>query len=178
MKNHTKPLAFRFWSKVSQDQVGTGCLEWLGAMRGDGYGLMWGDDGKVESAHLISLRLHGIVMPEGMVADHMCRNRGCVYPGHLRIVTPLQNTLENNDSPFAMNSRKTRCIQGHPYTDDNLAIKKSKDGRPTRVCLICAPSAWMYAVISREPPPNARAKCWLGPYRLQPFAPVSETSVR
>ena len=31
-------------------------------------------------------------IPAGMVIDHLCRNRNCVRPDHLEVVTPAQNT--------------------------------------------------------------------------------------
>lgn len=31
-------------------------------------------------------------IPEGMVVDHLCCNKGCVNPGHMDIVTPQENS--------------------------------------------------------------------------------------
>jgi transcription elongation factor Elf1 len=54
-----------------------------------------------------------------MVLDHICRNRACVNPGHLRVVTPKQNVLENSLGRTAINKCKTHCPKGHPFDDEN-----------------------------------------------------------
>ena len=136
-------------------------------MRADGYGLIWHED-RVQSVHLVSLAIHGVEVPEGMVADHQCRNRCCVNPAHLRIVTPAVNALENNDSVFAINSRKTHCIHGHPLYGENLAIVKAgRYGGPTRACITCNPMLWTRCIVPREPPDGHKPKWarWIGPFQ-------------
>lgn len=46
--------------------------------------------------------------PEGMVLDHLCRNRNCLEPFHLELVTPKENTLRGK-GPSAENARKENC---------------------------------------------------------------------
>lgn len=94
-------LEDRFWSKVDKNAAG-GCWVFTGGLRTDGYGQFWvGPDrnrGKIRKAHHVSLLLHG--WPEekipkdsrGMVIDHICRNKACVNPDHLRLVTQTENT--------------------------------------------------------------------------------------
>lgn len=87
--------AERFWSKVDKDRMGPGCWHWIGAKRGDGYGLFWMGGSKLVSAHRMSLELHGVKLPprKEMVVDHLCYDPSCVNPKHLRLVTERDNTV-------------------------------------------------------------------------------------
>lgn len=80
----------RFWAKVNKTS-GDGCWTWAGATMSAGYGAMKGNGGNV-LAHRFSAKLHGILTDEAMHIDHICGNRACVQPAHLRQVTPKQNT--------------------------------------------------------------------------------------
>ena len=96
----TPARAARFWSKVEKSES---CWEWRGARTNQGYGsgAQWTDsDGKPHtiSAHRMAFKLSNGPIPEGKVIDHICRNRGCVNPDHLRAVTHKQN-MENLDGP-------------------------------------------------------------------------------
>lgn len=101
----------------------------------------------VYPAHRVSLWMSGTEIPAGMCVDHICRVRGCVNPAHLRVVTPAVNARENNESPFAMNRRKTHCIHGHEFTPENTRYYtpkytvnfrgKRKPGVLGRVCIAC-----------------------------------------
>jgi hypothetical protein len=71
----------------------TGCWEWLLYRTYQGYGsISAGRGGAVYNrAHRESWRLvHGPI-PEGMVIDHLCRNKGCVNPEHLDCVRQSTN---------------------------------------------------------------------------------------
>lgn len=64
---------------------------------------------------------------EGLVIDHLCRNRACWNPDHLEAVTAAINTLRGASAP-ASNARRETCKEGHP-------LKAKKNGR--RECPTC-----------------------------------------
>jgi len=69
------------------------CWDWQGpiAVR-DGYGYCSTHrrGGRKFAHRLVYEHVHGKI-PEGLVVDHACRNRACVNPEHLRLVTLKQN---------------------------------------------------------------------------------------
>jgi hypothetical protein len=140
---NTRPLAERFWEKVEKTET---CWIWTAAKMPQGYGRI-GLKSRSYLAHVWSLRLAGIEVPKGMYVDHICRNRSCVRPDHLRIVAPGVNATENNESPLARNRRKTHCVRGHAFTPENTIIytpksrvifgRERKKSYPQRQCLAC-----------------------------------------
>lgn len=68
-----------------------GCWLWTGAVNGDGYGVIRGDDGRMQLVHRIVYRRHvGPLDPE-LEVDHKCVTRNCVRPRHLEQVTHAEN---------------------------------------------------------------------------------------
>lgn len=109
----------RFWAKVDKSGV---CWIWIGAVDHRGYGMVK-RSGKRIYAHRYSFAVRGMDIPGGMFVDHICRNRSCVNPEHLRVVTTKQNA-ENRASNYANTSgvrgvnwqkqaRKWRALVGH-----------------------------------------------------------------
>lgn len=74
------------------ERVGS-CLMWQGAITNNGYGVLHTEiDGqRYHYAHRVSYRVFTGEIPEGMQIDHMCHNRACVEPTHLRLATNAQN---------------------------------------------------------------------------------------
>ena len=117
----------RFWASVNMTRK---CWEWSGNIDAYGYGRFW-SDGKNYRAHRVSLMLDGLD-PSGMIVDHICRNRKCVNPQHLRLVDARTNTIENSDSIPARRAAQTHCKLGHPLIPENLTSRKSF--RECRTC--------------------------------------------
>lgn len=86
--------------------------------------------------HRLSYHIFNGALEQLKVIDHVCRNRACVNPDHLRQVTPKVNTTENSLSFTASNALKTHCPRGHEYSGPNLLLKKNKQGiwRACRTC--------------------------------------------
>lgn len=119
-----KNNAFDFLSKIREGN--NGCWEWAGHKRG-GYG-RFTIKSRLLSAHRYSYELFRKPIPVGLQIDHLCRNKACVNPNHLEVVTNQENC-----------QRRTRlithCPNGHEYTDDNLVPYALSQGR--RACKEC-----------------------------------------
>lgn len=118
----------RFVAKVD---FADGCWEWKGFRNASGYG-KFRDDGFSHQAHRWMLRAVGRPAPAFMETDHLCRNRGCVNPFHLDIVTRKENVLRG-ESPAAKHARKTHCPRGHEYNETNTH-RNAKNERRCRQC--------------------------------------------
>lgn len=93
----------RFWEKVRKTDT---CWEWTGATF-RGYG-MFRSRGKARTTHrLIYEWTHGPI-PDGLEVDHMCHNRGCVNPAHLRLLTHT----ENGQNRASANSNSKSGVRG------------------------------------------------------------------
>lgn len=123
----------RFWQKVSRDGTET-CWEWLATRDAGGYGRFW-NDGRLVAAHRYSVELVRGPIPDGLDVDHLCRNRGCVNPDHLEVVS-RQINVRRGIGPAAKNAGKTHCIHGHEFTEANTKIWKGY-GRVMRQCRAC-----------------------------------------
>jgi hypothetical protein len=89
--------------------------------------------GKQFKAHRVSMSIFkGDLNPE-LVIDHICRNKSCVNPDHLREVTQKINNCENSLSITGFNKFKTHCKYGHEYTPENT--KRTSTGRNCRICI-------------------------------------------
>lgn len=84
----------RIRARCVEDPV-TGCLEWTGPTSGvtkggGGYPRMCLDGRTVAVHRVVAAHAFGYLHP-GVHVDHKCRNRRCVAPGHLEVVSPREN---------------------------------------------------------------------------------------
>ncbi len=79
----------QFWDKVSPEP-NTGRWLWSGAINNHGYGLLR-VGARVQYAHRVSYAMNRGRVPVGNVIDHKCRNRWCVNPQHLDLVSDYEN---------------------------------------------------------------------------------------
>jgi len=56
-----------------------------------GYAIMGDGNGKTIRCHKLAYEFFVGPIPEGMVLDHLCRNKGCCNPEHLEPVTNAEN---------------------------------------------------------------------------------------
>ncbi len=120
-------LVGRFWDKVD---LSSECWTWTGAIEGGGYGLAYLGihDGKrrYTSAHRAAwMLIHGDI-DDGLVVDHLCRNRACVRPDHLEPVPQKVNVARGTQ-------HSDLCPRGHEY--DTTATHA--DGHVYRRCRTC-----------------------------------------
>lgn len=120
MKRRKKrPVEERFWSKV--DKSGE-CWEWLGSRTPVGYGQFHVQEPKRTQlkAHRVAYEYLVGPIPEGLVIDHKCHNRGCVNPAHLRPVTDKQNQ-ENRKGASWQSKTGIRGVSRHTYLNGWVA---------------------------------------------------------
>lgn len=134
----------RFWSKVDKSAGDEACWPWMASLSQKGYGYFWAD-GRVTYGHRVSFQIHNQPISEGMMVDHICRNRACVNPSHLREVDNRVNTLENSISVPAKNAAKIECSKGHVFDTDNTGYYTDRYGRTCRFCKECKRASYQRA---------------------------------
>lgn len=98
----------------------TTCIESKKGITTNGYSRIRINNKNIQ-AHRWAWELVNGQIPEGFVIDHICRNRKCVLPEHLRMITQQENImagLHNIDN-------RSHCNQGHPFVKENIMIRKS-----------------------------------------------------
>ncbi len=98
------------------------CLIWQGAKRGNGYGCLK-INGKLQSAHRISWKLHNKEIPEGMFVCHKCDVRDCVNPNHLFIGSAKDNAIDAYKKGKTIPPKGSQFKIGH--TPANSKIDKN-----------------------------------------------------
>lgn len=104
----------------SIEAVPSGCWQWRRSLDSNGYGLIR-VAGKTQKAHRVVYELEVGPIREGLVLDHVCRNRGCVNPTHLEVVTQQVNILRG-EGLAAVQVQRTHCPKGHAYDDVNTIV--------------------------------------------------------
>jgi hypothetical protein len=133
------PAEERFWGKVNKDgptplygKVPGQCWQWTGGTICRGYGQFYVTRMSRTPSHRYAWEALRSPIPDGLTIDHLCRNKLCVNPDHMEVVTRGENTLRAVDIG-AQNRNKTRCIKGHEFSPENTRITPA--GR--RRCRTC-----------------------------------------
>lgn len=117
-----------FWSAVEKSD---GCWGWKMHKTRMGYGEFTVYKMGKFRAHRVAWELyHDRRVPDGLVLDHLCRNKSCVNPHHLEAVTQQVNVLRGT-----ARATKTHCKRGHEFTPENTRYYKGP--RIWRACRPC-----------------------------------------
>ena len=117
----------RFWERVIIKP--SGCWDWQGFLD-NGYGFFQVNSRNIRPHRFSFTYFTGIDIPKGLDLDHLCRNRRCVNPTHLEIVTRKENLRRG--SPLYLFGT---CSKGHTLTSDNIYWRHDRQGRWN--CLQC-----------------------------------------
>jgi hypothetical protein len=117
----------RLGSLIEASKRGPGeCWPWAGAMHREGYG----DHSGMRAHRRVYLELVGPVA-DGMHLHHVCENKACVNPAHLKVVDGGEHVRGHK--------RMTHCRNGHELTPENAPYHFSRTvGRFARQCRRCA----------------------------------------
>lgn len=107
----------------------SGCRLWAGTLWLAGYGRY-----SNRQAHRVVYEMFVGPIPAGLTVDHICFNRPCVEPSHLRLLSNLANARNHASRPILVPDDE--CINGHQYTPGNTYIRPNGQ-RDCRAC-ICA----------------------------------------
>lgn len=92
----------------------------------------WYDGAKTQmtTAHRAAwVAITGQQIPDGMTVDHICKNRRCVNPTHLRLLSNFENARRTSGRDWPVGG----CINGHPPNDWHQPV-----GGGRGYCLTCA----------------------------------------
>lgn len=139
-----KPL--EFWKLVKKTKT---CWNWQGFISRYGYGI-YCNDGEHRAHRWAWESVHGAI-PDGLVVMHLCDNKKCVRPSHLRVGTQAENRADcvqknrqargSKSGRAILNERQVRRILADPrsstliakdYKVEPTTIRKIKCGRNWR----------------------------------------------
>lgn len=104
-----------------------GCWRWSASKKTGGYGQVT-HLGRCRSAHRVFYEVLRGPIPAGLHIDHLCRNRDCVNPSHMEVVTQAENNARNF---WAL---RTHCKNGHLLSEDNVSRSANRYGRRCKRC--------------------------------------------
>ena len=104
------------------------CWIWKGPLSVDGYGIY-----KNKRVHRLIYEEFCKPIPSNLHLHHLCRNRRCVNPAHMKLVSRSEHVFLD-DTLMALKAKQTHCKWGHPLSGKNLIVTKKGKGRGCKIC--------------------------------------------
>ena len=134
-----KTASERFHAKLAPPDE-NGCVEFTGCtgnVPSGNHGQFWSGT-RLMGAHRWAWEHYVAPIPDGLFVLHKCDNPPCCNTSHLFIGTQADNLRDMHDKGRGINTRKTHCVNGHPFSGSNLRIVEEKGGGKRRRCVTCA----------------------------------------
>lgn len=137
LSENTESWKAEFLEKVHVPDELSACWTWTRSLNSGGYGHYRvpgrGQGEPPLRAHRLAYILFNGQIPDGLQLHHICENRACCNPDHLKPVTPKEHIVDLTTRSVAYRSKRvTHCPKGHPYNEENTRHKNGK-----RVCIEC-----------------------------------------
>ena len=138
-------VAQRAYERVEVDE--NGCWISTYSVASHGYAQIgWQDGGNrhVVLAHRAAwVHVNG-QMPLGMTLDHTCKTRRCVNPGHLRLLSNIENARRTNGFDWPLGG----CRKGHSNEELMRVKRRTKSGEvrwgwTCRPCVRASQRRWV-----------------------------------
>ncbi len=112
----------------------SGCWIWTG-YRSKGYGRIGLPGNRTVYVHRVVYEWFVGPIAEGLTLDHLCENKACANPDHVRQATRSENISRSWEIGERDNKNrdKTRCPRGHAYDELNTRY----DAKGARKCRTC-----------------------------------------
>ena len=108
------------------------CMLWAGVVLSNGYAKA--PDTilrryRIRTMHRFMYMWSNGPLDADLVIDHICNTKLCINPDHLQQISSQANIRRSAIAPSVINSKKTHCPRGHPYSHI--------DPSGSRRCRIC-----------------------------------------
>lgn len=106
------------------DRPKDGCWEWKGHKENHGYGRMRYKGKRYRVHRAMMLVIHG-ELPQGKVVMHLCHNKSCCNPKHLKIGTQRENIIMDFE-------RGAKSAKGASNPNSKLTAKQVREIKKLR----------------------------------------------